>query len=252
MVDKRISSLAEQTTLNYEDKAVLDRVPGLSEAKSISFDTALRSEVGVSEDARTVSFYLLNYQFKDRITATIDRDCTFSFSNIPVGSTNYLRVIKGVNDLVGFTGITGVIDSKQIGETSITYRIERRDTSFYVNRIDNQFTDSLVIGNLTSTFGTISDFSFFKSTTNNNICNFEASFNFTTTGSISLFLIDIANWDVSKFNPNYAPISISASVGAVGLVVADARIKADELLIQLDSAVDNDILIIINGSFRIK
>lgn len=252
MADKRIPALAEQTTLNYEDKAILDRVPGLSEAKSISFETVLRSEVAVSEDATGVGTFNLDYEFKDRISATIDEDCEFSFLNTPLGSTNYLRVVKGVNDLVTFAGVTGVVDSKQINETSITYRIERKGASFYVSRVDNQFTDSLVIGDLTPSAGAVTSFSYFNSVINNNICNFEATFIYTPAAPIGIVNIDIANWNVSKYNAGVLTACSNICFEPGGVATANSYIKETLLSIYFNTSVSADTTIIINGSFRIK
>lgn len=192
------------------------------------------------------------------INATGTSALTLNLQNITEGDTRTQiivnRAVPNVQTITFTgTGLVKVIEGENQGISTLYFQVWKGDGGIIVTQVNNQSSDSLIGGNLTSSDGTISLFNYFKSTTNNNICSFESSFTFTTTGLHNSLDIDIANWDVTKFNTGYTSMSVECEVSGVPVKIRGARIKEDSMRIVLDAGVtDGDVVIILNGSFRIK
>ena len=255
---KRIYSATAGVGLDIESTFDFDQyyevdADAYLETKAIKAETLLRTRPSASFDRSGLGTTAITYSTYNNAIVTITTDNVITIGALGNNETCYLTVEKAAANLVTFSGATllGTIDAYQTNRTELRFRLDSVDGGIIISQLNNQFGDSLVSTDLTPSSGTITSFSYFNSTINDNICNFEAKFTYTPSASISTVQIDLSNWDVTKYNSGASACPISATEGVLPAPCV-ATIEEDTLYITYFTAITGASIISVNGSFRIK
>lgn len=241
------SGLDIQATLNYNQYFEVDE-DGFSETKAIKSDVLLRTRPSEIIDASGESEIQIAFDTYNTAIVTINSGCEFTVYPKD-NETCYIYVLKSAANVVTFNGAT-LMYSCQTKSLVLVFKIESVNGVFTATQINNQFNDSLSIGDLIPLSGTVTTFTYFKSTINNNICSFEGSFIYTPASSVSAVIINISNWNVTKFNTGST--SCNSFCQAAAVIGSHAAISETVLSIYFNSAIATATTILINGSFRVK
>ena len=191
----------------------------------------------------------LSFSSFDQISLTIDEDYSASFIGIPDNSINYLKVIKGSDNIITF--VSGdTIKASQIDKTELYFTISSIDGNVIITQENNQSSGSLLIGDLSISAGTIIAFSFFNWSINNNICTLESKFEVELFGTTPNYSVELSNFNISIVNEIVALASYSNSNDFdLKAVLVDSGIL---FRVSPDPTVGGDITLFFSGSFQIK
>jgi len=248
--DKRIDGLTIETVKAWDQKLAIDKA-AYTEARSLNLEVLQRTRVSKSQSEISSSSATLDFSAHEQILLIIAQDFTATISNVPNNSVNYLKVTKGSTDVITFVGADEENEAFQNGLTEIWYKVTGVNGDVILERLNTQLTQNLVIGDFSSTSGTVTTFDYFESTINDNICSFEGSFTFTTSSLVDSFTINIANWNIQKKQSSFT--STSNYVRIDDERVSAIMIITDTYLsVFLPASYNDDVEIKLNGQFKVS
>lgn len=250
---KRIMDLTNQGTNAADYYVEIDKT-GDVETKRMSM-MVVHGQIENDIDATGLSSQLVTFGSYNCLQVTIDQDCSLNIQNIPTTDVT-LVVIKGSTDIATLTGVVDAVsESRQDGETVLFYRIYEKGSNAYAIRINNQYSDTLVIGDLTPNLGTINSLDHFKWKIEGTMCNINCELTYTPDPLLlngHKLTITLSNFDPTLL---YGINSLASfvEVGADNYSSQCTINDSDEIDITWDhqAEVAQLLTIYINGSFEI-
>jgi len=173
----RILDLGEQIPLDYASMIEMDML-AFPESKQQSLLNVLRTSPFKAVSATGLSAYTLDVVSKN-MQITISVDCLVYFNGLNEGETLYLRVLKGVNNIITFGMILTSIDSRQIGRDELRFRVDKYAGIITVTRLDCQEDMNKSITDIVYEGGSLVSVDRFRYLLNNNMCTLSARIAFT-------------------------------------------------------------------------
>jgi hypothetical protein len=204
----KIHDLTLEPVLDFE-KSIPVSKEGDLETKRMTLKTALRGEKKVTINAIGESEYPLSFANHNVIDVDIDESCEFTLSDLVNGDSVYLRVSKGVDDLVSFYQLTPIPFNQY--QTSLLFHITRKADINTIQCVNRVKTFTLSSSKFTAVLGTITAFRYFVGTVIDDNLFFEGQFDFSFASSGNAILINIADMPVVKYNNYDTPISTFCS-----------------------------------------
>lgn len=250
MADKRLTSLGTSATKDLAASTIVDK-SGYSEAKQQTLNVQ-RVFANTSQDSSGDSTPAIDFTNYEHIDLLIDRDSTITIT-MPERTKCYLRISKGTSDLVSFYSVT-VDDGMQYGLGTLIYELVKLDSTIYAKRVNRQTQITKTSGNLTSSYGTITDFDRFKVFTEGNIANVNGHFYFTPSSARDNYTISIASLGL-QFKDTVNDVSCRITVtGSDTLISASGVMSASSLILNFESnlSTSNEYDIYISGVIPIN
>lgn len=250
---KRIRDLTIEATNEFDYVVEIDRA-GEVETKQMTMKV-LHEPVTNTIDATGLSSQTVNFSSYNTIVVTIDQDCTLNISNVLVTDVT-LIVLKGSANIATISGLDHVTESRQDGETTLFYKIYAQGSYQYGTRINDQYSDTLVIGDLSPGIGTINSLDHFKWKIEGTKCNVNTEFTFSHAIPIvdkNQLTVTLSNFAPTLLYSNNA-LAAYIEIGTDNYAAQCNINDSDELEISWDFGLGSGVTatIYINGDFEIK
>jgi hypothetical protein len=187
----RILDLGEQIPLDYASMIEVDML-AFPESKQQSLLNVLRTSPFKAVSATGLSAYTLDVVSKN-MQITISVDCLVYFNGLNEGETLYLRVLKGVNNIITFGMILTSIDSRQIGRDELRFRVDKYAGIITVTRLDCQEDANRAITDIAYAGGSILSLDRFRYLLNNNMCTLSAEIEFVPSSDTKIITFAVTH-----------------------------------------------------------
>lgn len=149
-----------------------------------------KKDVSVSQINPPASALGCNFATVDQVILEFTGNKTISIKGLEDGQTGRIFITKGVNDTVTFIGVTGTIDGRQIGRTTLSYEAISFNGNVVVRQLRGvQDNGDMAGGTFSPNSGVIDSVSFVEYNINNNMCTIHGRINWTTPATIARDLL---------------------------------------------------------------